>query len=138
MTVLYVHPYAHVLDELVPMGAVALMNRVEAPKLGRFAWELTEAEVAGASVLAMDRHWYFSIEAVAWIAAHARRLAPDLPIVLGGITASFYARHLMEQFPIDYLVQGDGEESFPRLVEALAQGRRPPPLPNVWTKQGRG
>ncbi|MCK6505288.1 hypothetical protein L6R53_18125 [Myxococcota bacterium] len=133
---LYVHPYGHVLDELVPMGAVALVNRCEVDKRGRYAWELTEAEVATAGCLAMDLHWYFSVEAVGWIAAHCKRLRPDLPIVLGGITASFYARHLLSVFPVDYVVQGDGEQCFPVLVQALCEGRTPPPLPNVWTRQG--
>lgn len=133
---LYVHPYNHVLDELVPMGAVALVNRCAVPKRGVYAWELTPDMLADAGCLAMDLHWYFSIEAVRWIAQDARRIAPDLPIVLGGITASFYARHLSQTFPVDYVVQGDGEQSFPQLVEALCEGRTPPPLPNVWTKQG--
>lgn len=133
---LYVHPYGHVLDELVPMGAVALVNRCEVDKRGRYAWELTEDEVATAGCLAMDLHWYFSVEAVGWIAAHCKRLRPDLPIVLGGITASFYARHLLRVFPVDYVVQGDGEQCFPALVAALCAGRSPPPLPNVWTRQG--
>lgn len=133
-TVLYVHPYNHVVDELVPMGAVALMNRIPAPKLGRYAWELTDADLAAASVVAMDLHWYFSIEAVEWIARDIKRQRPDLPIVLGGITASFYARYLIDTFSIDYVVQGDGEDAFPRLVESLRHGRRPLALPNVWSR----
>jgi len=135
-TVLFVHPYGHVFDDFVPMGAVALMNRIPGPKNGRYAWELTEADLHEASVLAMDLHWYFSIEPVCWIARAVRQIRPDLPIVLGGISASFYARHLMEVFEIDYLVQGDGEAAFPPLVDALREGRVPPPLPHVWTRSG--
>lgn len=133
---LFIHPYNHVLDELVPMGAVALMNRVSAPVVGRFAWELDEATIGAAGCVAMDLHWYFSVEAVRWIARDIKRLRPDLPIILGGITASFYARHLLETFPVDYVVQGDGEYAFPRLVEALLERGVAPPLPNVWTKTG--
>ncbi len=134
--VLYAHPYGHVLDELVPMGAVALMNRIPAPKLGRFAWELSEADIQQAAVLAMDLHWYFSIAAVGWIASAVKAIRPDLPIVLGGITASFYARHLIETLDIDHVVQGDGEVAFPALVEALRQGQPAPVLPNVWSRGG--
>ncbi|MDG1481013.1 MAG: cobalamin-dependent protein [Myxococcota bacterium] len=134
--VLYAHPYGHVLDELVPMGAVALMNRIPAPKRGRFAWELSESDIQQASVLAMDLHWYFSIAAVGWIAAAVKALRPDLPIVLGGITASFYARHLIETLDIDHVVQGDGEGAFPALVDALRQGHPAPRLPNVWSRGG--
>jgi hypothetical protein len=133
---LYVHPYNHVLDDLVPMGAVALLNRVRAPKQGRFAWSLTEEEIRSAGAVAMDLHWYFSVEAVRWIARDVKRLAPETPVILGGITASFYARYLLANFPVDYVIQGDGEYSFPRLVEALLEGREPPPLPNVWTRRG--
>lgn len=132
---LYIHPYNHVLDELVPMGAVSIMNRVDVPKAGRYAWHVTDEDVAAASVVAMDLHWYFGIESVRWIARDLKRLRPELPIVLGGITASFYARHLVESYPIDFVIQGDAEHAFPRLVEALFDGRTPPPLPNVWTKE---
>lgn len=135
--VLYVHPYNHVQDALVPMGAVALMNRVTAPKLGLHAHELTPQHIADAAVLCLDLHWYFSVEAVNWIARQAKALRPDLPIVLGGITASFYAPELLERFPLDYVVQGDAEYTFPRLIEALLDGREVPALPNLYRRGGQ-
>lgn len=134
--VLYVHPYNHVVDELVPMGAVSLMNRLSVPKQGRYAYEVTEEDIAGAGCVALDLHWYFSIEGVYWIASDIKRMNPQAPIILGGITASFYAEYLIEKFPVDYVVAGDAEHSFPRLVEAVLAGGRVPDLPNVWTKRG--
>ena len=134
--VLYVHPYNHVQDELVPMGAVALMNSIPGPKLGLHAHELTAAHIERAAVLCLDLHWYFSVEAVNWIATEAKRTRPDLPIVLGGITASFYAPELLARFPIDYVIQGDAEYTFPALIECLREGGAVPELPNLWRRGG--
>jgi hypothetical protein len=134
--VLYVHPYNHVQDELVPMGSVALMNAIPGPKLGLHAHELTPQHIEAATVLCLDLHWYFSVEAVHWIAAEAKRIRPDLPIVVGGITASFYAPELLARFPVDYIVQGDAEYTFPALIDSLRSRRPVPELPNLWRRGG--
>lgn len=53
-----------------------------------------------------------------------REMNPGIPIVFGGVGATFLWRHLLTHFPqIDYVVVGEGERSFPALAEVLASGR---------------
>lgn len=133
---LYVHPYSHPEDYIVPAGLVGIMNRVDVPKLGRYSFELCEDEARAARCFALDLHWFFSIDAVAAITADLKALNPDAPIILGGITASFYASYLMKRLPIDYLVQGDAEDTFPRLVECIFENRQVPDMPNLHRRLG--
>ncbi|MFH0984001.1 MAG: radical SAM protein [Candidatus Omnitrophota bacterium] len=57
------------------------------------------------------------------------------PVVWGGIHASLLpAQTLMHPF-VDYVVQGEGEESFPELLEALVDGRSCEKIPGIWSKK---
>ncbi len=60
------------------------------------------------------------------IARLAKKILPGVTIVFGGIGATFLWRHLLKHFPeIDYIVLGEGEHSFPRLVSSLENGDEP-------------
>jgi anaerobic magnesium-protoporphyrin IX monomethyl ester cyclase len=57
------------------------------------------------------------------IARLAKALDPDLPVVFGGIGATFLWKHLLTHFrQIDYIVLGEGEFTFLRLAETLDGG----------------
>lgn len=52
-----------------------------------------------------------------------KRARPDLPVVWGGWHPSLFPKDTLDQEPaIDVTVQGQGEESFPELVEVFANG----------------
>jgi radical SAM superfamily enzyme YgiQ (UPF0313 family) len=54
------------------------------------------------------------------IARIAKRLDPDVAIVFGGVGATHLWNHFLKHFPeIDYVVLGEGEHPFARLVAAL-------------------
>ncbi|TNF29459.1 MAG: radical SAM protein [Deltaproteobacteria bacterium] len=68
--------------------------------------------------------------------AAALKLALGRPIVAGGVHATLNAAAVMAECPaIDYLNVGDGEESLPALVRALARGEAPDGLPNIWLRR---
>ncbi len=47
-------------------------------------------------------------------------------IALGGPEVSYRQRDILERYPfVDYVLSGEGEEIFPKLVLALAQGKEP-------------
>lgn len=52
------------------------------------------------------------------------RKATDAPIVLGGSGFSVMPKRLMEYLAPDFGLAGEGEREFPKLVAALAEGRR--------------
>lgn len=71
-------------------------------------------------------------EQVALIRARARAAdGRPVPLVLGGPAISILAEDALSAFGADYAVVGEGEEAFPALLAAIAQGRLPTHLPGV-------
>jgi len=57
------------------------------------------------------------------IAAEVRRMFPDQPIVIGGIHATIFAEEILRRYSaVDYVVLGEGEESFLQLVQRVTGG----------------
>lgn len=57
------------------------------------------------------------------IARIAKQLYPDVPVVFGGIGATFLWEHLLTHFKeIDYIVRGEGERPFAALISAIEHG----------------
>jgi hypothetical protein len=132
--VLYIHPWGHLNDLVVPAGALACLNAVRASKLGRYAFEVEDEEILAAKVIAVDVHWALALTGFVHLIQHVRGLRPDVAIVVGGVTAGHYAQELLDRFNVDYVLRGDSETSFAALVEALVEGREPGDLPNVYVR----
>ena len=67
--------------------------------------------------------YIWNIEMTLHVVDMVKSVRPDIKIVLGGPEVSFTADELLERCPnIDYIVQGEGEESFHALVTALQLG----------------
>ena len=64
------------------------------------------------------------------LAKRARRLAPGVPIVVGGHTAAAYPAPFLTG-PIDAVVGDDGERVVPRIADALAGGGRLRDVPGL-------
>ena len=78
--------------------------------------------IIGFSVLQANR--WGAIE----IAAIAKRILPDVKIVFGGVSATFLWEHFLTHFPqIDYVVLGEGEYTFLKLVTHIRNNE--PALP---------
>lgn len=57
---------------------------------------------------------------VRWLAAQAKKLFPEIKIVLGGMHPTLYAAEILEHCSfVDAIVLGEGEHSFPALVSFL-------------------
>lgn len=90
-------------------------------------------QVVGCSILHANR--WGGIE----IARMAKRIDPAVTVVFGGVGATFLWEHLLRHFPqIDYIVLGEGEVSFPRLLAALGAtaGEDPGAIPGLAFRQG--
>jgi radical SAM superfamily enzyme YgiQ (UPF0313 family) len=59
---------------------------------------------------------------------------PDIITVVGGVHASVSPEELVKDPAIDYVVIGDGEESFCRLIDEINSGNPHPQLPGVGYK----
>jgi len=66
-----------------------------------------------------------------------RRLNLHVPIVLGGIHASMFDVYLLERFPIQYVIRGEGEIALPALCATLERKRSIKTVPNLsWRTKG--
>jgi radical SAM superfamily enzyme YgiQ (UPF0313 family) len=75
----------------------------------------------GAQVAAFSCY-IWNIDLILQIAGNLKKAAPNTVIILGGPEVSYETETLMENHSyIDFVVAGEGEETFPRLIKALAQ-----------------
>lgn len=64
-------------------------------------------------------------------------VVPETKLVLGGIHATFAADKILRHYPfVDYVVKGEGEESFPKLLDCIERGVAPYDIPGVGFAEG--
>ena len=69
--------------------------------------------------------------------AKVRRALPETKLVMGGIHATLAAERILEAYPIvDFLVKGEGEASFPKLLDCIERGELPSRIEGVSCRQG--
>ncbi|NDD29508.1 MAG: radical SAM protein [Proteobacteria bacterium] len=94
----------------------------------------TGAEVVGFSV-----HWAKTIESALRFAALLAKHSPRTKVVLGGFTASYFARQVLEHHPaVHAVIQGDGEIPFREYASAVLDHRSDlGHVPNLlWRRDG--
>jgi len=64
------------------------------------------------------------------------KAAGRAPVVWGGLHATILPEQTLAEDAIDYVVEGDGEETFPELVGAIEAGSPPADVKGVWFKTG--
>jgi clorobiocin biosynthesis protein CloN6 len=73
------------------------------------------------------------------VAQELKRLRPDIPIVLGGISATYYASEVIRLPYVDMVMRGyDTLEPMDRLLGALLAGKDPSGIPNLLWKTRDG
>ncbi len=85
----------------------------------------------------LDLHWLVHAQGSLELAAIIKRHHPDIPVVFGGLSASYYHEELVRYPQVDYCIRGDSaEEPLRRLLVAIKEGRRPNDVPNLTWKDG--
>jgi len=86
----------------------------------------------------LNLHWHYQAFDVMEAALRIKELRPDLFIFLGGFTASYFHREILEDFPaVDAIVRGDGEVPALELLQALHSGGSLSAVPNLTWRDGR-
>jgi len=76
-------------------------------------------------MVGFDCHWVNQSYSVIETARRIKEIKPSVFIFMGGYTASFYGREIMQDYPqIDAVVRGDGELPVAELCSALAKGEQ--------------
>ena len=65
--------------------------------------------------------WSYNRFACLALARIAKSIDPNIVVVFGGVHATFLDRQILSHYPeVDYIVRGEGEVTFLKLLEALA------------------
>lgn len=88
---------------------------------------------------AFSLHWNQTSFDVIETVKLLKHRCPDLFVVLGGYTASFFAFEILNKFPfIDAVIKGEGEEAIVALAKAINEKKQLDCVPNLcWRKENR-
>jgi len=87
----------------------------------------------------LSLHWHYQAYDVSRAIERIKQVRPDLFVFIGGITASYFGREVLDTFPrADAVVLGEGFEPVRLLLTALENGDRLSTIPNVVRRGGGG
>src|SRR5437764_9003418 len=71
----------------------------------------------------IDLHWYEHAYGAMDVVRACKHVWPDVPVLIGGLTASRFAEEIMERFEaVDYVIRGDPELPAIELAEGVLGG----------------
>jgi B12-binding domain/radical SAM domain protein len=89
----------------------------------------------------LDLHWLPHAHGSLEVARLLKLFHPETPIIMGGISASYYHEELITYPQVDYVLRGDStEEPLRQLIQAIADGasaRHLRQIPNLTWKDGK-
>ena len=92
-----------------------------------------------APVFGIDLHWMPQVHGAIEVARLVKKCHPDSKIVMGGLSASYYYRQLLEYPEIDFVLRGDStEEPLRQLMDCIRDGRKPAEVPNLAWQDTQG
>ena len=84
-------------------------------------------------------HWLCHAQGALETAKLVKRQHPDVPVIMGGFSASYYHEELIEYPEVDYVLRGDStERPLSQLLTALRDGTNPDEVPNLTWRDGEG
>jgi B12-binding domain/radical SAM domain protein len=85
----------------------------------------------------IDLHWLAHAQGSLEIAGIVKKYHPHIPVIFGGLSASYYHEELVRYPQVDYVVRGDcAEEPLRQLIEKIKRGEPPDGVPNVTWRNG--
>jgi B12-binding domain/radical SAM domain protein len=89
-------------------------------------------------MIGIDLHWMPHCHGAIEVARVAKRVHPDVPVIFGGLSSSYFHEELLEYPEIDFVLRGDSTEPpLHQLLLALESGVPLDDVPNLtWRKDG--
>lgn len=155
--VLFLHPSAHPGKPLfitMPMGMISMMNylksncNVRAINIGlemsldRKYKICDELEKTDFNIAAIDLHWHEHSFTSLETARLCKEVNPECTVILGGITASIFAKDILSEYNyVDVIITGDGEIPLTVLLKSVqnesSSGKNYSNIPNLAYRSGR-
>jgi B12-binding domain/radical SAM domain protein len=138
--------------EMYPLGFIALSEYLERHGLSvriiNIALKMiknprldVERLISGLHPLAfgIDLHWLPHAHGSLEIAKIVKKYHPEIPVIFGGYSATYFHEELIHYPQVDYIVKGDSsEEPMRLLLKSLKQKTRPDSVPNLTWKEANG
>jgi B12-binding domain/radical SAM domain protein len=87
----------------------------------------------------IDLHWLPHAHGALEIARIVKELHPDVPIIMGGLSSSYFHRELIGYPQVDFVLRGESTEPpLHQLLLALREGKPVDRIPNLTWKDARG
>src|SRR5512139_4029201 len=86
----------------------------------------------------IDLHWMAHVQGALALAEIIKRYHPNTPIILGGLSATYYHEEVLRQYPfIDFVVRGDStEKPMLQLLQAIKTGGDFKNISNLTYREG--
>jgi len=89
--------------------------------------------------IGIDLHWLPHAHGALEVARIAKELHPDVPIIMGGLSSTYFHRELIDYPQVDYVMRGDSTEPpLHDLLIALREGKPLYSIPNLTWKDNEG
>lgn len=88
----------------------------------------------------VDLHWMVHVQGALALATILKRCHPQTPVLLGGLSATYFHREILEGYPeVDFVARGDStEKPLRQLLSALRNGTDLRTIPNLSWRNGNG
>ena len=87
----------------------------------------------------IDLHWMAHVQGALAIAEIIKRFHPSIPVILGGLSATYYHEEILRQYPfIDFVLRGDStEKPLLQLLQTIKKGGEFEKIPNLTYRDGK-
>ncbi|MBS7619296.1 TIGR04190 family B12-binding domain/radical SAM domain protein, partial [Candidatus Bathyarchaeota archaeon] len=93
-----------------------------------------------AKVFGLDLHWLAHANGSLEVASLIKKYHEDVPVILGGISSTYYHEEIISLFPqVDYVIRGDStEKPLLKLLEYIDSGKEPENVENLTWRDSDG
>jgi B12-binding domain/radical SAM domain protein len=87
----------------------------------------------------IDLHWMAHAQGALAFAEIIKRFHPTTPVILGGLSATYYHEEILRQYPfVDFVMRGDStEKPLLQLLQAIKKRADFKPIPNLTYRNGQ-
>ncbi len=72
------------------------------------------------------------------MAVLVKEINPSIRVILGGPHATLFPKETLNQPHVDFVVAGEGEKTFPELMDCLGEGKKPEGVKGLYYRNSKG